>query len=70
MPKKHSTAPKKARGKRKTDIVIGARRFAKISAVEGIVLTREMQTRAAEFNRKGLSADERRRSIMRVYRKA
>jgi hypothetical protein len=29
-----------------------------------------MQTRTAEFNRKGLSADERRRSIIRIYRKA
>lgn len=70
MPKKHSAPPKRVGGKQKTDVVIGARRFAKISAVEGIVLTREMQTRAAEFNRKGMSADERRRSIMRVYRKA
>jgi hypothetical protein len=70
MPKKHSTPSKKAAGKRKTDIVIGARRFAKISAVEGIVLTREMRTRAAEFSRKGTSADERRRSIIQVYRKS
>jgi hypothetical protein len=70
MPKKRSAPAKKVSGKPKTGVVIGARRFAKISAVEGIVLTREMQTRAAEFNRKGLSADERRRSIIRVYRKA
>jgi hypothetical protein len=69
MPKKRSKPPKKARRKRKSDIVIGARRFAKISAVEGIVLTHEMRTRAAEFNRKGISADERRRAIMKVYRK-
>jgi hypothetical protein len=68
MPKKHKTSTKKAH--RKADIVIGARRFAKISAVEGIVLTREMHAREAEFDRKGLSAEERRRSIIRVYRKA
>jgi hypothetical protein len=70
MPKKHSHPPKKVGDKPKTGIVIGARRFAKISAVEGIVLTPEMQTRAAELDRKGISSDERRRSIMRVYRKA
>ena len=70
MPKKHGTHPQKVDNKQKTGVVIGARRFAKISAVEGIALTREMQTRTAEFNRKGLSADERRRSIIRIYRKA
>jgi hypothetical protein len=70
MPKTRGTPPKKTSGKGKTAVVIGARRFAKISAVEGIVLTREMQARAAEFDRKGMSAEERRRSIMRIYRKA
>jgi hypothetical protein len=66
----HSTPRKKTAGRQKTGVVIGARRFAKISAVEGIELTPEMQMRAAEFDRKGMSADERRRSIMRIYRKA
>lgn len=69
MPKRRST-PKKATRKSKLGVAIGARRFAKISAVEGIMLTGEMQTRAAEFDRKGMSAEERRRSILRVYRKA
>lgn len=69
MPKRRSTA-KKAIRKSKLGVAIGARRFAKISAVEGIMLTGEMQTRAAEFDRKGMSAEERRRSILRVYRKA
>jgi hypothetical protein len=68
--KKRSTPPKKVSRKQEAEIVIGAQRFAKISAVEGIALTHEMRTRAAEFDRKGMSADERRRSIMRVYRKA
>ena len=49
--------------------IIGSRRFAKISAVEGIVLTREMHARTVEFDRKGMSAEERRISIKRVYRK-
>jgi hypothetical protein len=69
MSKKRST-PKRAGRKQKTGVVIGARRFAKISAVEGIVLTREMRTRAAEFDRKGMSAEERRRSIVQAYRKS
>jgi len=70
MAKKHSSPAKKVGTKQKAGVVIGTRRFAKISAVEGIVLTREMRTRAAEFDRKGTSAEERRRSIVRVYRKA
>ncbi len=69
MPKKRTTSKKVSR-QSKPDVMIGARRFAKISAVEGITLTGEMRTRAAEFDRKGMSAEERRRSIMRAYRKA
>lgn len=70
MTKKKNASTSKVGRKQKTDVVIGARSFAKISAVEGIVLTREMRTRAAEFDRKGMSAEERRRSIVRAYRKA
>jgi len=70
MPKKPNAPPKSVARKKNSGVVIGARRFAKISAVEGIVLTGEMQTRAAEFTKKGMSADERRRSIIRIYRKA
>jgi hypothetical protein len=44
-------------------------RFAKISAVEGIVLTPKMKERIADFERQGLSAEERRQSIVRAYRK-
>jgi hypothetical protein len=49
-------------------ITLGRERFAKISAVEGIELTRRMKERVAEFDRRGLSAAERRRSIVRAYR--
>ena len=49
---------------------IGRERFAKISAVEGIVLTQQMHSRSAEFDSKGLSAEERRRAIIRTHRKA
>jgi hypothetical protein len=49
---------------------IGRARFAKISAVEGIVLTPGMEKRIADFERAGLSAKERRESIIRAYRKS
>ena len=50
-------------------MVIGSKRFAKISAVEGIVLTGRMKSRIAEFDRTGVSAEERRRTIIRSYSK-
>jgi len=49
--------------------VIGRERFAQISAVEGIKPTAAMKKRAAEFERLGLSPAERRREIIKVYRK-
>jgi hypothetical protein len=54
---------------KKASITIGRTRFEKISAVEGIVLTGAMKGRAADFERDGLSAAERRRSIIRAHRK-
>ena len=48
---------------------LGRDRFAKISEVEGIALTPGMKRRVAEFERMGLSAGERRRSIVRAYSK-
>lgn len=50
-------------------MTLGRERFAKISAVEGIHLTAAMHRRTAEFDRKALSAAERRRLIIRAYRK-
>lgn len=49
--------------------VVGAAGFAKISAVEGIRLKPAMKKRALEADRKGLSAEETRRAIIRSYRK-
>ena len=51
-------------------MTLGRARFTKISAVEGIVLTPRMEKRIAEFERAGLSARERRESIIRAYRKS
>ena len=50
-------------------MMLGRNRFSKISSVEGVVLTQEMKERITEFDRKGLSAEERRASIVRAYRK-
>jgi hypothetical protein len=67
MPIRKKTGP----SKRISDkFVIGRERFAQISAVEGIKPTAAMKKRAAEFERQGLSPVERRREIIKVYRKS
>jgi len=48
--------------------VIGTERFSKISAVEGIKLTPAMKKRAASFDELGLTAAERRREIIKIYK--
>ncbi|WP_157195859.1 hypothetical protein [Bradyrhizobium sp. YR681] len=50
-------------------VVIGRARFAKISAVEGIVPSTAMKARVARFDRQGLSAAERRREIIDAHKK-
>jgi hypothetical protein len=50
-------------------MTIGRKRFAAISAVEGIKLTPEMERRAAELDRRGLTPEERIRAIVAAYRK-
>jgi hypothetical protein len=65
--KKRSMPPDRARTP--SGLIIGRERFAKISAVEGIELTATMKRRAADFDRRGLSGEERRRAIVRAYRK-
>jgi hypothetical protein len=58
-----------AQGTKVGGFVVGRAHFAKISAVEGIELTKVMEQRAAEAGRKGLTADEYRRTIVRSHRK-
>jgi hypothetical protein len=58
-----------AKGARVSGFVVGRARFTKISAVEGIKLTQVMEKRASEADRKGLTAEEYRRTIVRSYRK-
>jgi len=57
-------APSRTGGK-----TIGRKRFAAISAVEGIKLTPDMERRAAELNRQGLTPEERIRAIVAAHRK-
>jgi hypothetical protein len=54
---------------RTAGMTIGRKRFAAISAVEGIKLTPEMERRAAELDRKGLTPEERIRAIVAAHRK-
>ena len=49
---------------------LGRRSFAKISAIEGIHLTADMNEDFREFERKRLSPAERRRILSRKYGKA
>lgn len=51
-------------------VTLGRDRFAKISAVEGIVVSPAGKRRAEEADRLGLSGAERRRRIERAYRKS
>ncbi|WP_395714451.1 hypothetical protein [Reyranella sp.] len=50
--------------------MIGRSAFAKIDAVEGIHTTATMETDFREFDRKGLSAEERRKAINQKYGKS
>lgn len=47
--------------------ILGRSSFAKISAVEGIRLSHRMDEDFREFDCKGLSAEERRRELVRKY---
>jgi hypothetical protein len=63
--KKSKSASVKPSGK----FVIGRSRFAKISAVEGLRITAAMETEFRDFDRRGLSAQERRKIIANKYGK-
>jgi hypothetical protein len=51
-------------------LVIGHKSFAKISEVEGIRLTGDMKKTLAEFERKKLPHDARRRAIISKFKRA
>lgn len=61
---------KKSGQKTVKSFTLGRAGFAKISAVEGIRLTAAMDREFEDFDRRGLTAAERRRNISRKYAKA
>lgn len=56
-------------GNAKAGFTLGRRGFARISAVEGIRLSSDMEERFREFDRQDLSASERRKAIARAFAK-
>ncbi|ANW00800.1 hypothetical protein [Bradyrhizobium icense] len=64
-PKKPSSKKGKASG-----FVIGSARFRKISSVEGIVYSVKMKGSTAVAASKARTPEERRKAIIKAYRKA
>ena len=60
----------KSRKRAASGLTIGRRAFARISAVEGIHLSRDMERELDEFDRQKLSAEGRRQAIAKKYGKA
>jgi hypothetical protein len=63
------SSKKKTRSTVADGFVVGRARFEKISAVEGVKVTTGMKKREAEFDKKGLTPEQRRRSIIDAHRK-
>jgi hypothetical protein len=57
-----------SRQKARSGTVLGQGWFETISSVEGIKLSPRAKKRAADFDRRGLSHEQRRRAILRAYR--
>lgn len=53
----------------KAGFTLGRKGFAKISAVEGIRLSADMEKSFRDFDRQGLSAGDRRKTIARAFAK-
>jgi hypothetical protein len=71
MPTRSKPANKKRTSKKKTvsaKFSVGREAFVKISSVEGIVMTREMRSRTEEFDRKRMTAAQRRSAIIKLYK--
>jgi hypothetical protein len=62
--KPKTTKRAKAAGER---VTIGLAGFAKISAIEGLRMTRDMKATFKDFDRKGTSPRERRAAIIKKY---
>jgi len=62
-------ASKRSASSNSGSIVLGRSAFKKISAVEGIQLSRKSEALFAEFDRNGLSAEERRLILLEKHAK-
>ena len=60
---------KKPSGTKSKGLVIGRKGFEKISAVEGIRMSREMKATFSTLDKQGASPDVRRNTILRKYGK-
>jgi len=49
--------------------LLGARAFAAITAVEGLELGPESRARLREMEQQGLGYDDRRKAVLKAYRK-
>jgi hypothetical protein len=67
--KKRNSSPQRWARRGSAGVLIGRAGGEKISAVEGIKLSAAARRRADEFDRLGLSPEERRVAILRAYRK-
>jgi hypothetical protein len=56
-----------AAGGRFVGVTVGRAAFSSVSAVEGIRLSHDAQGRFAEFDRKGLSPEQRRAAIIQAH---
>jgi hypothetical protein len=58
-----------ARSAKSGKFTIGAKASARISEVEGLTLSRDMRSTFREFEKKGASADARRKELIDKYGK-
>jgi hypothetical protein len=49
--------------------IVGRKEFAKISEVEGMRLSDDMKRMTADFDRRGLSPEERRQAIIQRFKR-
>ena len=64
MTKRHNTVSEKRSSK---GLILGRKAAAKLNAVEGVSLSREMREMFAEFDHLGLPAEERRRRLVKKF---
>ncbi|WP_339833279.1 hypothetical protein [uncultured Parvibaculum sp.] len=64
-----SRTPTKSSKRPAKGFTLGRQGFAKISEIEGIKMSRAMAAEFREFDRKGLSPEERRKAIAAKYGK-